>query len=277
MQGWQRIYDNFDLLSDAPENVGALRQTILQLAVMGKLVEQDEKDEPVEVLVEKIKDEKERLVKEKKIKKDEPLPPLTESNVPHQLPSCWQWISLGEVINYNSGQKVSPSEIPKDAWLLDLEDIEKDTSKIIQRLTAKERESKSTKAKFGKEDVLYGKLRPYLNKVVVADADGFCTTEIVPLRIYYGISPKYLMYALKRPDFLSYVNSKTYGVKMPRLGTNDARSAPFPLPPLDEQRRIVARVDQLMSLCGELEAGLMRSQAASERLMEAVVGRMLAE
>jgi len=275
-EGWRRISDNFDLLYDAPENVSALRQAILQLAVMGKLMAQDEKDEPATVLMGKIKAEKERLIKEKKIKKDETLPPLTESDVPHKLPSSWQWISLGEVIDYNSAQKVSPGEIPKDAWLLDLEDIEKDTSKIIQRLTAKERESKSTKAKFRKGDVLYGKLRPYLNKVVVADSDGFCTTEIVPLRIYYGISPKYLMYALKRQDFLSYVNSKTYGVKMPRLGTNDARSAPFPLPPLAEQHRIVARVDQLMSLCDELEAGLAHSQADSEKLMEAVVGRMLA-
>ena len=274
--GWRRISDNFEVLYDTPENVGALRQAILQLAVMGKLVEQDERDESASSLLEKIKAEKERLIKEKKIKKDEPLPSLIESNIPHQLPSSWKWISLGELIDYNSGQKVSPGEIPEDAWLLDLEDIEKDTSKIIQRLTAKERESKSTKASFGKGDVLYGKLRPYLNKVVVADSDGFCTTEIVPLRIYYGISPKYLMYALKRPDFLSYVNSKTYGVKMPRLGTNDARSAPFPLPPLAEQHRIVARVDQLMSLCDKLEVGLLRSQADSEKLMEAVVGRMLA-
>ena len=94
--------------------------------------------------------------------------------------------------NYGAA-KVSPSEIPEDSWLLELEDIEKDSSKIIQRCTFKERNSKSTKAKFLKGDVLYGKLRPYLNKVVIADADGFCTTEIIPLRSYLGIFSKYLI------------------------------------------------------------------------------------
>jgi len=176
----------------------------------------------------------------------------------------------------NGAKKVSSSEIPEDAWLLGLEDIEKDTSRIIQRVTFKDKRSKSTKAKFEEGDVLYGKLRPYLNKVIVADKDGFCTTEIVPLKGYYGLFPKYLMYALKRPEFLEYVNSKTYGINLPRLGTEDARSALIPLPPLEEQKRIVAKVDQLMALCDELEAGLVQAQTDGGKLMEAVVHHVLA-
>jgi type I restriction enzyme S subunit len=275
-QHWQRICDNFDLLYDAPETVGQLRQAILQLAVQGKLVAQDMGGEPAAVLLEKIKGEKERLVKENKIKKAKLLPIIDFDEIPHNLPDNWEWVRLGEVVNYNGAKKVSSSEIPEDAWLLGLEDIEKDTSRIIQRVTFKDKRSKSTKAKFEEGDVLYGKLRPYLNKVIVADKDGFCTTEIVPLKGYYGLFAKYLMYALKQPGFLEYVNSKTYGINLPRLGTEDARSALIPLPPLEEQKRIVAKVDQLMALCDELEAGLVQAQTEGGELMEAVVHHVLA-
>ena len=271
----QRVCDNFDLLYDNPETVGEIRKAILQLAVQGKLVRQDENDEPAAVLLEKIRAEKERLVKEGKIKKSKPLLSLKKNEIPFKLPLTWTWIPLGEVVDYNGASKVSPNDIPDDAWLLDLENIEKNTSRIVQRIIFKDKKSKSTKSKFENGDVLYGKLRPYLNKVVVADGAGYCTTEIIPLHGYYGIFPKYLMYALKRPDFLEYANSKTYGVKMPRLGTEDARYAPFPLPPFEEQRRIVARVDQLMALCDELEAKLNQSQTDGAKLMEAVVAGLV--
>ena len=244
--------------------------------MQGKLVLQDGDDEPTAVMLEKIRGEKERLTKENKIKKVDLLPIIDSDEIPYNLPDNWEWVRLGEVINYNCAKKVSSSEIPEDAWLLGLEDIEKDTSRIIQRVTFKDKRSKSTKAKFEEGDVLYGKLRPYLNKVIVADKDGFCTTEIIPLKCYYGLFPKYLMYTLKRPDFLEYVNSKTYGINLPRLGTEDARSALIPLPPFEEQIRIVAKVDQLMSLCDELEAGLVQAQTDGGKLMEAVVHYVLA-
>jgi len=271
----ETFFDNFGLLADTPDGVRKLRELILQLAVQGRLVPQDPGEEPAAVLLEKIRAEKERLVKEKKIKKSKPLSLLKENDIPFKLPSSWTWIPLGEVVDYNGALKVSPNEIPDSAWLLDLEYIEKNTSRITQRITFKDKKSKSTKSKFEKGDVLYGKLRPYLNKVVVADEGGYCTTEIIPLRGYYGIFPKYLMYALKRPDFLEYVNSKTYGVKMPRLGTEDGRNALLPLPPFKEQRRIVSKVDQLMALCDELEAKLKQSHTDGAKLMEAVVAELV--
>ncbi|KAF5428557.1 type I restriction enzyme, S subunit [Candidatus Methanomarinus sp.] len=274
-QHWQRICDNFNLLYDVPETVGQLRQGILQMAVQGKLVTQDEGDEPASVLLEMINTEKDRLLREKKIKNQKQLPLIEPEELPFNIPKSWKWVRLGEVVDYNGALKVSPNKIPDDSWLLELEDIEKDTSKIIKRVLFRVRKSKSTKTKFENDDVLYGKLRPYLNKVVLADDDGFCTTEIIPLHGYFGIFPKYLMYSLKRPDFLTYVNSKTYGINLPRLGTEDARSALFPLPPLEEQKRIVAKVDQFMALCGELEAGLTQAQKDGGKLMEAVVGKLV--
>ena len=97
-------------------------------------------------------------------------------------PSSWEQCQLGDVVDYGTTQKAEPEEIPSDAWVLELEDIEKDTSKVLQRVTFAHRQSKSTKNRFAIGDVLYGKLRPYLNKVIRADQDGYCTTEIVPLK-----------------------------------------------------------------------------------------------
>lgn len=131
----------------------------------------------------------------------------------------------------------------KDLWILDLEDIEKETSKLIIRNRINNKMFSSSKKKFVKNDVLYGKLRPYLDKVLVADEDGICTTEIVPIRIYKDVLPEYLRYILKSPFFLNYVNNLTYGVKMQRLGTDDAENALLPIPPLSEQKKIVDILD----------------------------------
>ena len=144
--------------------------------------------------------------------------------------------------DYAAADKVDPSEIKDGDWVLDLEEIEKDTSRIVRIASFGEKQSSSTKAKFLPGDVLYGKLRPYLNKVVVAPQAGYCTTEIVPIRSRGIIDPTYFCIYLRSPDFVGYANSKSYGMKMPRLGTDDAKSAWVAIPPPAEQQRIVAKV-----------------------------------
>ncbi len=178
---------------------------------------------------------------------------------PFTLPDAWTWTRLGEITNF--GQTNKDGEIRDTTWVLDLEDIQKDTSVLLRKVRFAERQAKSDKNRFQEVDVLYGKLRPYLNKVIVADEEGVCTTEILPVRGHYRVVPRYLMYAVKRPDFLAYVNSKSYGMKMPRLGTDDGRLALFPLPPEKEQHRIVAKVDEMMTLCDRLKADLADSRA----------------
>jgi type I restriction enzyme S subunit len=121
---------------------------------------------------------------------------------------------------------------------------------------------------------LYGKLRPYLNKVIVADEDGVCTTEILPFRCYGPFSNNYFKFALKSPYFISYVNARSYGMKMPRLGTEDGRKAHFPLPPLVEQHRIVAKVDELMALCDQLETRHSAAAEAHEKLVSYLLGTL---
>lgn len=270
-KAWGLINKNFDTLYNSIENVEELRNAILQLAVQGKLVPQNPKDEPASVLLEKMEAEKNRLIKEGRIRKNKPLPPIEKDEIPYELPQGWGWCRLGVIVDYDGAIKVDPKKIANDAWLLELEDIEKDTSKIIRRVPSRLKSSTSTKAVFAKGDVLYGKLRPYLNKVIVADENGYCSTEILPLKIYYGISPKYLMYALKRPDFQEYVNSKLYGTKMPRLRTEDGKAALIPVPPYDEQKRIADKVEHLMILCDELSVQLDQADHDGEELMKSVV------
>lgn len=244
---------HFDVAFAAPDGIKKLRELILTLAMQGKLVPQDPNDPPASELLKAIEAEKQRLVEEGKSKMPKPLAAIKPEEVPYQLPQGWEWVRLGKVTNYNGRKNIGSDEILPNTWLLDLEDIEKDTSRVIYRAKYSERQSKSTKSIFKKGDVLYGKLRPYLNKVVVADNDGVCTTEIVPILPYSGIDSEFLKWLLKRPSFLAHVNSLMYGVKMPRLGTDDALMSIHPLPPLAEQHRIVTKIDQLMARCDELE------------------------
>lgn len=171
------------------------------------------------------------------------------------LPPGWVETTLGEVVEYGKTVKAEPADIPPDAWILELEDIEKDTSQILSRCSFQERQSKSTKNRFKVGDVLYGKLRPYLNKVIVADQDGYCTTEIIPMNGGDFLSSRYLFYWLKSPDFTAYVNAVSHGMNMPRLGTEAGQQAPFVLSPLPEQIRIA---DKLDALTARIEAGRER-------------------
>ncbi|GAA5514940.1 hypothetical protein Dcar01_03704 [Deinococcus carri] len=171
------------------------------------------------------------------------------------LPEGWVETTLGDVVDYGRTEKAEPHEIPADAWVLELEDIEKDSSKIVQRATFQERDSRSTKNRFLAGDVLYGKLRPYLNKVVLADGDGYCTTEIIPIKAGANLDGRFVFYWLKHPEFLRYVSTVSHGMNMPRLGTDAGREAPFILAPLPEQIRIADKLDALLT---RVEAGRER-------------------
>jgi len=262
-------------------DISKLKESILQEAIEGKLTGKWRKEnpntEPTSELLQRIKVEKEKLIAENKIKKEKPLPPIKEDAIPFELPKSWVWCRLGEITNYGTNLKIEPNEISKDTWVLELEDIEKTTSRLLQKLTFENRNSQSTKNKFVKGQVLYGKLRPYLDKVIVADDDGVCTTEITPITCSGSIDPYFLRLTLKRPDFLVYVNSVVSGMRMPRLQTENGRKALIPLPPLEEQSPIIQQVETLLSKCNELEQQITQSQQHAEMLMQAMLKEAFAE
>ncbi len=252
-----------------------LRELILELAVRGKLVPQDPNDEPASVLLERIAAEKAQLVKDKKIKKPKALPEISEDEKPFKLPDGWEWTRLGFITNYGVCDKAEPIDVKGDTWILELEDVEKSTSKLIKKVRFKDRQFKSSKNKFIQGDVIYGKLRPYLDKVLVADEDGVCTTEMVPLRPYAAITSNFLRLAMKSPRFIKYANSSTHGMSLPRMGTDKARLALIPIVPENEQHRIVAKVDELMVLCDKLEQQTESSIDAHKVLVETLLATLI--
>ena len=203
---------------------------ILDLAIHGKLVPQDPSDEPAIELLKRIN------------------PNFTPSDNLHyegDFPNGWVLASLGEISNYGHCISVPVEKIGNDDWVLELEDIEKDNGRILQRLSKKDRKISGIRHQFKKGQILYSKLRTYLNKVLIADEDGFCTTEIIPITPIDGVNALFLIIVLRSQYFLDYTQNCCYGVKMPRLGTNDAKKAFIPLPPFEEQGRIVAAVKGL--------------------------------
>ena len=268
------LLSNLNLLATAPGGAAKLRELILTLAVQGKLVPQDPADEPASVLLQKIRAEKDRLIAEGKIKRDKPLAEIAEEEKPFELPAGWEWVRLGDITNYGTTTKVE--RLQPDTWVLDMEDIEKSSGRLLQRLRFAQRPALSDKNCFLAGDVLYGKLRPYLNKVLVADEDGVCTTEVIPFRCYGNYVPQYFRLVLSSPFFLEYVNARSYGMKMPRLGTEDARKSVIPLPPLAEQSRIVTRVEALMRLCDALEAKGQLEATQHAQLVSTLLGTLTA-
>ena len=259
------VFALVELVDTETENVEVLikntKANILDLAIRGKLVPQDSNDEPASVLLERIRAEKEELIRQGKIKRDKKESVIFkgEDNSYYVrageqiedisaweldgLPKNWGLCTLGEVCDYGSCTNVETDQISDDEWILDLEDIEKDTGKVLCKIRKHERNSVSTKHKFSEGQVLYSKLRPYLNKVVLADADGYCTSEILPLDFSDIIIPAYARYYLMSPTFLKYADRCSYGVKMPRLSTTDGKKAVLTVPPVNEQIRIVEAIE----------------------------------
>ena len=175
-----------------------------------------------------------------KIGKNEPV--CIADEVPFEIPESWEWVRLGTISTYaETKKKVNAQNVAPDLWELDLEDIEKG-GRIISKKTAGERKAVGDKTVFNRNDILYSKLRPYLLKILVAPDDGICTSEIVPFSLYGTINTYYIVAFLKSPYVDQVINSVTYGVKMPRVGTETMTSLLVPLPPISEQARIVAKL-----------------------------------
>ena len=278
-----------------------LHQNILQQAIEGKLTADWRKQNPVqkgnpdydaEALFEQIQ----KVEVSPSLQPDKPssatpsagsnaarntrsksLAPITDEEKPFEIPEGWKWVRLGELCNFGSCQNIEPNYLRSDDWILDLEDIEKDTGRIINFRTFSENNSQSTKHIFHKGYILYSKLRPYLNKVVLAPKDGYCTSEILPLDFGISNNAKYMQMVLMSPYFVDYTTKLSYGMKMPRLGTNDGKNACVPLPPLKEQDEIVNKVETLLAKVTTLENQIQDRKSLSDKLIFGIMKENLEE
>ncbi len=266
-------------------NAQQLKNAILQEAIEGRLVPQDPNDEPASALLARIRKEKEQLVKEGKLKKSALKEiPFSEDEIPFEIPDSWEWVRLGEISTYAyTKKKINATKADPNMWGLDLEDIEKG-GRLLTIKSVGERKAIGDKTCFSEGDILYSKLRPYLLKILIAPQNGICTPEIIPFTCYTGINKRFIVNLLKSTYVDDYINSVTFGVKMPRVATETMTSLVIPIPPLAEQHRIVAKIEELLPKVeeyGKAQDALNKLNAElPERLkksilQEAISGRLV--
>ena len=169
-----------------------------------------------------------------------------DDEIPFGIPIGWEWCRLGEISTYaQTKRKINASNANATIWGLDLEDIEKG-GRLLNIKKVGERKAIGDKTIFNRGDILYSKLRPYLLKILIAPEDGICTPEIIPFTCYGDICKDYIVNLLKSPYVDDYINSATFGVKMPRVSTETMTSLMIPLPPLSEQIRIAKKIESLI-------------------------------
>jgi type I restriction enzyme S subunit len=271
---WQRIATHFDVLLDRPEAVDALEQTILQLAVRGLLVPQDPTDEPASVLLQKIRTEKDHLIAQGKIKRDKPLPPITDEEKPFELPQGWEWVRLGSLgITQTGGTPASskpeyfdgnfpfigPGQITPNGQILSAE-------KFISELGTLE------SAVVEPGDILMVCIGGSIGKCAAATFPTAFNQQINSIHPLFS-SSEYVLNAMSSIDFTQAVLSAATGSATPIISKGKWDLILLPLPPRSEQSRIVTRVNDLRALCGELRLRLTASQLTQSHLADALVAQ----
>ena len=200
-----------------------------------------------------------------------------DEEVPFEIPKGWEWCRLGEISTYaQTKRKINASNADTQLWELDLEDIEKG-GRLLNIKTVGERKAIGDKTVFNCGDILYSKLRPYLLKILVAPEGGICTPEIIPFTCYGNICKDYIVSFLKSPYVDDYINSATFGVKMPRVSTETMTSLLVPLPSLSEQFRIDTRIKELMPYIDEYGKAQDKLNKLNEELSNTIRKSILQE
>jgi type I restriction enzyme S subunit len=279
MQNWARISEHFDTLFTTEESIDQLKQTILQLAVMGKLVPQDPSDEPAAKLLKRIAEEKAQLVKEKKIKKQKALPPIAEDEKPFELPTGWEWCRIQDVALFTtSGSRdwakyysdsgalfVTMGNLSRGSYELRLDNL---------RFVRPPKGGEGSRTKLEARDLLISITGDVGNLGLIPEEFGeaYINQHTCLLRFMPECQGKYF------PDFMRSPLAK-YQFDAPQRGIknsfrlSDVGEMHLPLPPLNEQVRITEKVSDFLSLCERLKVRLRESQITRLHLTNAIVDR----
>ena len=254
------------------ELISQLRQSILQEAVSGKIVPQNPKDESASELLKKIKSERQKLINEGKIRKEKQLSPISEDDIPYQLPKGWEWVRLGDLGETQTGTTPSTTKSEYFGGIIP----------FIKPADICPNGINYSNGSLTEEGLNQGRLIPPDSLMMVciggstgksyySDRDCSCNQQINTIKGLCGLSGKFLFYFTASPYFQGRVWTQSTGSATNIINKQKWASIPFPLPPLSEQRCIIEKVDQLMKLCDELEAKIKENQTNSELLMEAVL------
>ena len=277
---WQRVAQHFDLLLDRPEAIDALEQTLLQLAVRGLLVPQDPTDEPASALLQKIRAEKDRLIATGQIKRDKPLPPITDEEKPFELPVGWAWVRLGGVAlqGPSNGLSPKPQELPTDVRCLSLSATTQGFFKpeCFKYVDVSSQAAQQFFLKNGDLLIQRGNSLEYVGIAAIYDGpdDAYIYPDLMMrLQLSTCVKTEFIHTMLVCADGRSYFQRNATGTQgtMPKVNQATVAGAPIPLPPLAEQSRIVTRVTALRRLCADLRQRLAERQSVQARLAEALL------
>ncbi|WP_119312387.1 restriction endonuclease subunit S [Morganella morganii] len=279
-ENWARISLHFDTLFTTEASIDALKQTILQLAVMGKLVPQDPNDEPASELLKRIEQEKTQLVKEGKIKKQKPLPPVSDEEKPFELPVGWGWVRLGDIGTISGGG--TPSKNNEEYWLGDIPWLSPKDMKVDYISTAEFNISELA--------VANSSVRIIPNNSILFVVRGMILAHTFPVAINkkevtinqdmksitsHLFNMDFLLNLMKgmSRNVLSLVDRSSHGTC--KLVSEKLFNLQIPLPPLSEQSRINNRIEELVSLCDTLKSRLQSAQQTQLHLADALTDAAL--
>ena len=236
-----------------------LKNSILQMAVQGKLVPQDPNDEPASVLLERIRAEKEQLIKEGKIKRDkhesvifrrdnsyyekvDGIERCIDDELPFEIPENWEWVRFFSIVEIATNL-VSPERY-FDYMHIAPDNIEKSTGTLLECRTVAQDKVSSPNHLFFKGQILYSKIRPLLRKAVIAPFDGLCSADMYPLKT--PLNKEYLLRYILSDSFNAQVaTAMSSRVKMPKINQAELSKVLIPVPPIQEQERIVNKIKEL--------------------------------
>lgn len=248
-----------------------LKNSILQLAIQGKLVEQRPEEGTAEELFVQIQEEKRRLTKKGKIKKEKSLPEITEDEKPFEIPESWMWCRLRNIV-FNHGQLT-----PQDTFsYIDIGSIDNQRQSLNTNENVIEADKAPSRARKIVEqgDILYSTVRPYLHNMCIVDKQfsytPIASTGFAVLTCYSGIFNKYLFYYLMTPTFDCYANSSenAKGVAYPAINDDRLYRAVIAIPPLAEQKRIVAKIEELLPYIDRYEQAWSKLEQFNGRFPE---------
>ena len=270
------LFDDFDRLIQSPESVHRLRRFILDLAVRGKLLPQDPNDEPASELVKRIAAEKARLVKAGKIRKGKVLPIIKIDEALFRIPAKWRWVRFGSIADFSAGR--TPTRNEPSFWntgdypWISIADMNDGETLTTTRETVSE---KSAKQVFRSDPERVGTMimsfKLTIGKIARLGIRAYHNEAIISIRLYVVEFDPYLFKAL--PFFAKQGDTKG-AIKGATLNRESISNIPIPLPPLAEQHRIVAKVDELMAVCDRLEAARAEREATRDRLATASLVRL---
>jgi type I restriction enzyme S subunit len=277
---WQRIAVHFDTLFTTEASIDVLKQTLLQLAVMGKLVTQDPNDEPASQLLKRIQVEKAKLVAEGKIKKDKPLAEITDDVKPFDLPQGWEWVNLSDLLALvTDGDHQAPPKADSGVPFLVIGNLNTGNVSLedCRFVPTEYYEALDWGKKPKNNDLLYTVTGSYGIPIKVESPEIFCVQRHVAILKTTKSTPiNYLVVILKSKYALQYAAMVATGIAQKTVPLTGLRIMPIATPPEAEQRRIVEKIDELMALCDQLKTRITQANQLQQKLADVMIEQAVA-